>query len=133
MLQVVQNQAARYVTRSSWSTHTSELMKMCNWLSVSQLAAYHSLVVIHKALVSQQPKYLYNKFSSQYPCHTRLAASNSIRIDGSFTTDLSLTQSSFRWRASKLYNGLPAGLRAETRLRRFKTELKSWVHQNIEI
>ena len=39
MLQVVQNQAARYVTRSSWFTPSKVLLKQCNWLSVVQFSA----------------------------------------------------------------------------------------------
>ena len=132
MLQVAQNTAARYVTRSSWYTPRTELMKRCNWMSVKQLSAYHSLVITHKTLLSQQPKYLYEKFNSQYPCYTRLSANNSIRIDGSFNADLSLTHSSFRWRSSSLYNTLPVRLRTETKLSRFKFELKGWVKENID-
>ena len=107
-------------------------MKNCNWISVKQLSAYHILVITHKTLQSQQPKYLYEKFkNSQYPCNTRLSTNNSIRIDGSFNADLSLTLSSFRWRSSVLYNTLPVGLRTETRLTGFKYELKGWVKQHI--
>ena len=133
MLQVAQNSAARYITRSSWYTPKTELMEKCNWLSVKQLAAYHSLVLIHKTLVSQQPRYLYEKFSSPYPCNTRLSATNSIRIDGSFNADLSVALSSFRWRASGLYNTLPAWLRAEPKLSKFKAGLRSWVKGGIDI
>ena len=133
MLQVAQNNAARYITRSSWYTPKTELMEKCNWLSVKQLAAYHSLVLIHKTLVSQQPRYLYEKFSSPYPCNTRLSATNSIRIDGSFNADLSVALSSFRWRASGLYNTLPAWLRAEPKLSKFKAGLRSWVKGGIDI
>ena len=133
MLQVAQNSAARYITKSSWYTPRKELMEKCNWLSVKQLAAYHSLVVTHKTLLSQQPRYLYEKFSNPYPCNTRLAATNSIRIDESFNADLSIALSSFRWRASALYNTLPVGLRAEKKLSKFKAGLKDWVKGGIDI
>ena len=133
MLQVVQNTAARYVTRSSWYTPSTDLMKSCNWMSMKQLSAYHSLVITHKTLLSKEPQYLYDKFNNtQYPCNTRLSANNSIRIDGSFNADLSLTLSSFRWRSSGLYNTLPVGLRAQTRVSGFKSDLKGWVKQNID-
>ena len=133
MLQVVQNTAARYVTRSSWYTPSTDLMKSCNWMSMKQLSAYHSLVITHKTLLSKEPQYLYDKFNNtQYPCNTRLSANNSIRIYGSFNADLSLTLSSFRWRSSGLYNTLPVGLRAQTRVSGFKSDLKGWVKQNID-
>ena len=37
MLQVAQNSAPRYITRSSWYTSKTELMDKCNWLSLKQL------------------------------------------------------------------------------------------------
>ena len=133
ILQVIQNKAARYVTKSSIFTPTRDLLKQCRWLSVSQLSAYHSLVVTHKTMLSQKPRYLYDKFGSQYPCNTRLAASRRIRIDGNFDADLSLAHDSFRWRASKLYNELPVHIRTETKLARFKFNLKQWVSSNVTI
>ena len=36
-LQVIQNRAARAVTRKSWFTSTRSLLKDCRWLSVEQL------------------------------------------------------------------------------------------------
>ena len=91
------------------------------------------MVVTHKTMLSQKPRYLYDKFGSQYPCNTRLAASRRIRIDGNFDADLSLAHDSFRWRASKLYNELPVHIRTETKLARFKFNLKQWVSSNVTI
>ena len=133
MLQVIQNKAARYITKSSFFTPTRELLKQCRWLSVSQLSAYHSLVMTHKTMLSQKPSYLYDKFGSEYPCNTRLAASRKIRIDGNFDADLSLAKDSFRWRASKLYNDLPVHIRTETKMVKFKFYLKEWVSSNVAI
>ena len=43
-----------------------------------------------KIILSQEPKYLYNKFGTAYPCQTRLAASKIIRITANFDAELSL-------------------------------------------
>ena len=94
---------------------------------------YHSLVVTHKTMLSQQPRYLHDKFGTQFPFNTRLAASRQIRIDANFDAELSLAQTSFRWRASRLYNGLPTSIRSETKVARFKFHLKQWVRDNIDI
>ena len=40
-LQVIQNKAARAVTKSGWYTSTKDLLQQCGWLSVNQLIAYH--------------------------------------------------------------------------------------------
>ena len=121
MLQVVQNQNQKV------------LLKQCNWLSVAQLSAYHSLVTTHKIMLSQEPKYLYNKFGTAYPCQTRLAASKKIRITANFDAELSLAHQSFRWRASRLYNELPISIRSESKVVGFKFQLKQWVKANIDI
>ena len=133
ILQVIQNKATRYITKSSIFTPTNDLLKQCRWLSVSQLSAYHSLVLTHKTMLSQKPGYIFAKFGSQYPVNTRLAASKKIRIDGNFDADLSLSHDSFRWRASKLYNELPVHIRTETKMDRFKSNLKQWVSSNVPI
>ena len=38
-LQVLQNRAARHVTKLSWYTSTKDLLNQCNWLSIKQLIA----------------------------------------------------------------------------------------------
>ena len=100
---------------------------------MSQLVAYHSLVVTYKTMVSLQPRYLHDKFGTQFPFNTRLAASRQIRIDANFDAELSLAHTSFRWRASRFYTGLPTRIRSETKLARIKFHLKQWVRDNIDI
>ena len=75
-LQVVQNKAARSVAKLSIFTPTVTLMRVCGWMSVRQLMAYHSLVGLHKTLASQKPVYLYQKITSggKFPYKTRQAA-----------------------------------------------------------
>ena len=41
-MQVLQNRAARQVTKLNWFTPTRKLLNQCNWLSISQLIFYHS-------------------------------------------------------------------------------------------
>ena len=58
-LQIVQNKAARLVCRKGIYTPISTLLGECNWLSVSQLIVYHSLVLLYKVQKCHEPKYLY--------------------------------------------------------------------------
>ena len=74
-LQVILNKAARAVTKLNIFTSTKVLMKACGWMSVRQLMAYHSLVLLHKILQQQYPSYLYNKVTSgSQDYNTRQAA-----------------------------------------------------------
>ena len=43
-LQVLQNKAARAVTRLPWGTRTAVLLNQVGWLSIKQLALYHKLI-----------------------------------------------------------------------------------------
>ena len=47
-LQVIQNRAARAVTRMSWFTPTRVLLNKCKWLSVKQLIFYQTVLTTHK-------------------------------------------------------------------------------------
>ena len=47
-LQVLQNRAARLVTGKSWFTPTRRLLQECNWLSVTQLIFYQTVLQTHK-------------------------------------------------------------------------------------
>ena len=48
-LQVLQNRAARHVTKSSWATSSSAMLLQVGWLNVRQMIVFHSLVLLFKA------------------------------------------------------------------------------------
>ena len=64
-LQVNMNKVARLVTKLDIFTPTSVLLHQCVWMSVKQLMAYHSIVLLHKTLKNQTPSYLFQKISSR--------------------------------------------------------------------
>ena len=78
-IQILQNQAARHVTKLSWSTPISELLKQCNWLSVRQMIMFHDLILVFKIRKERRPVYLSNKLSNQFNCNTRNAKNNKIK------------------------------------------------------
>ena len=140
-LQVNLNKVARLVTRLDIFTPTRILMQQCGWMPVRQLMAYHSIVLLHKTLKHQTPSYLYQKVTSgseQY--NTRQAATYATALATAGVTEkasvasceLDLSSESWCWSSVKWYNQLPAGLRAESKLGKFKTRLKDWVTMNIE-
>ena len=71
MLQVLQNKAARIVTKLPWMTPTSVLLTQCGWLSVLQLIKYHSLVLMFKVKKDKRPHYLYEKIGATAGRSTR--------------------------------------------------------------
>ena len=132
-LQVIQNKAARCVTRQSWFTPTRRLLSQCSWLSIRQLVFYHTVLTFYKILKSSKPLYLSNKLSRDYPYPTRLAAGGCVRYTDSQIAESSLTEKSFLCRGTRDYNSIPADLKAITSLQTFKKKLKVWILANIPI
>ena len=130
-LQLAQNKAARVVTRLDWNTPVCDLLHQCGWLSVQQLAVYHSVVLVHKILQTESPRYLFSMFSAKYNCNTRQAKSGQIRHTS--RPDLDLAKDSFRWRASKLFNAMPLDIRQKKTSKEFKSEARKWIQQNIPL
>ena len=110
-----------------------ELLRQCGWLSVRQLVYYHSVVQVHKTIITKFPKYIYRKLSLDFPYSTRLAESASVRRGPQFQERLDLTEKSFMNRGTKYYNQLPADLRKVEKMETLKIKLKAWIQEHIEI
>ena len=113
-------------------TPISELLGQCGWLSVRQLAFYHSVMLIYKTITTKYPKYIYSKLQNQFPYNTRLAQTASVRMGAEFRSKLELTERSFMVRATLDYNLLPPELRKVPKLETFKKKLKMWVMEHIK-
>ena len=59
-LQIVQNRAARVVTKHGMFTPTKTLLRECGWLSVSQLVFFHSVVLLYKTRIEKKPRFLFD-------------------------------------------------------------------------
>ena len=123
-LQVIQSKAARVVTKLDWYTPTHVLLSQCGWLSVHQLALYHTVILAHKVLMSGSPNYLHNLYSEDYGCETRLADMKLIKPGQSKAPEHDLATSSFRWRSLEQYNSLPLNIRNTIPINNFKVLVK---------
>ena len=130
-LQIIQNKAARVVTKLDWSTPTKDLLHQCGWLSVHQLAVYHSVLLVYKVMQTESPSYLYTMFNSKYQHRTRQADSGVIKHIS--CPHLTLTSQSFRYQAAGHYNGLPKEIKNSQSLHQFKLQVKKWIMDNIGI
>ena len=130
-LQVIQNKAARVVTKLDWFTPTEDLLRQCGWLSVHQLAVYHSVLLVYKVMKTESPAYLHSMFNTKYQYRTRQADSEIIKHMK--CPHLTLTSQSFRFQASGHFNGLPNRIRNLESLPQFKLKVKEWIKENIAI
>ena len=131
-LQIIQNKAARAITKCDNYTPIKSLLKQCGWLSVRQLGEYHSAVLMYKTLASEYPKYMYGKMVSNFAYKTR-GADSKFLSGPQFDWNKHLTEVSYRWKASKSWNSIPHNIRTIPKLSQFKTKLKEWIAGNIEI
>ena len=145
-LQVIQNKVARAVTKQGWYTPTEELLKQCGWMSVNQLIIYHTLVHFYQMITRKSPVYLYSKLTTEFKYPTRrwvhiknkvndpdLVKESNLIIGPKSNANHSLSQQSFRWRASKQWNALPIKLKEITSLKKFKKSLQLWIKENISV
>jgi hypothetical protein len=67
--------------------------------------------------------------SRSFPYETRAARANNIVENQQTSSDI--TKLGFVSKSSKSWNSLPAHLKLETKLLKFKTMLKTWIKENV--
>ena len=77
----------------------------------TKLAVYHTVVLVHKVLMTGSPEYLQSLLSEEYGHKTRLADMKLIKPGQSKAPEHDLATSSFRWRSLENYNSLPLIIR----------------------
>ena len=114
-----------------WNTPDRELMHQCGWLSVHQLAMYHSVVLVYKVMKTESPRYLFAMFSTKYNCDTRHAKRGLLRHTREF--DLDLSEDSFRGRAARAFNDIPLLIKQKSTIKDFKIAVKKCIKVNIPL
>lgn len=132
-LQVVQNKAARTVAKMGIYTPVQTLLRQCGWLSVNQLVFFHTSLLLFKILNNGKPKYLFSMISTELNYLTRADNTGKLRVVADYTPNQGLNWKSFRWRSVRFWNQLPANIRTMNSLLKFKSHLKSWIVENVDI
>ena len=132
-LQVVQNEAARAVTKLDRFTPKSMLLLQTGWLSVRQLVFLYSVLLVAKIQISNRPEYLAEKLKGDYRYDTRNSRQNMIQWGPEFSAKKTLTLNSWKWYGCSNYNRIPQDIRNSSCIEVFKTKLVSWIKANISI
>ena len=130
-LQILQNRAARIVTRRNIYTTLTELLQICDWLSVRQLVVYHTVSLTRKIIKTGKPVYLAKRLSSDFLRQTRQSTMGNLKAAP--MPNRQLTERGFLYRAPQTFNQIPAEIRSLQSDYIFKKKLKIWVSQNIPI
>ena len=123
--------------RTSFTSYTKEdnrrlqviqNLNRCGTLSVHQLGAPRTLVMLKKILSSQRPGYVAEKLESRPS-----TASRSGETITQPQTALIIRRSGFLYRGAKLCNLLLETLRREEKISCFKKGLRNWIKKNIPV
>ena len=132
VLQILENKVLRIITCRTFDTPVSQLLEESGYMSVHQLIAYHTALIMYKVVKTGQPVNLARRFGVGPGGNQAVRAGrrlHNIRID--FT--LSIARSSFIYRGAKLWNMLPIDIRTSNSVKIFKKKIKNWIKINISI
>ena len=121
-LQTLQNKAARIALNQPSRSNRNQMFDTLGWLTVRQLVGYFTVLTIFRIRVSKQPEYLAKSLLNENHNGHIIVKNNGLQ----------LYRSSFMFRGPILWNKLPVHIRKEEKSRSFKTNLSSWIRENID-
>ncbi len=123
-LQIVQNAAARVLTRSRKYDHITPILQSLHWLPIKFRISYKILLLTYKALNDLAPAYLTNLLSHYNPTRS-LRSQNSGLLVVPRIAKSTKGGRTFSYLAPKLWNSLPDNVRGSDTLSLFKSRLKT--------
>ncbi len=123
-LQIVQNAAARVLTRSRKYDHITPILQSLHWLPIKFRISYKILLLAYKALNGLAPAYLTNLLSRYNPTRS-LRSQNSGLLVVPRIAKSTKGGRTFSYLAPKLWNSLPENVRGSDTLSLFKSRLKT--------
>ena len=94
------------MVKASKFCHVTPVLKSLRWLKVNERIEYKLLPLTYKALTTAQPTYLHSLISVQPRRATRSSS-----VVTTFSSSLRITNRSFRYALSHLWNQLPVSFR----------------------
>ena len=125
-LQLVQNSAARLLTKTSRFCHITPVLASLHWLPIQARADFKVLLLTYKALNGLAPSYLTELLSSYIPSHSLRSLSSNLLVIPSINKK-SAGGRAFSYRAPFLWNGLPLDIKEATSTAIFKSCLKTYL------
>ncbi len=125
-LQVVQNAAARLLTRTSRRLHITPVLKALHWLPIGFRVHFKILVITYRALHGQAPSYIQDLLHAHYPGWS-LRSSGLDLLTIPRTRLKTRCDRAFCVVARRLCNSLPLSLRTMGSVGSFKKHLKTFL------
>ena len=123
-LQLVQNAAARVLTRTRKYDHISPVLSKLHWLPIKHRINFKILLITYKALNGLAPQYL-SELLTHYSPSRLLRSQNSGQLIIPRISKSTAGGRSFSYLAPKLWNSLPTIVQEADTLCQFKARLKT--------
>ncbi len=122
-LQLIQNAAARILTRTRKSEHITPVLRSLHWLPVTFRIDFKVLLLVYKSLNGLGPKYMSDMLTEYKPNRPlRSLGSSQLEIPRVHTKQ---GESAFSYYAARSWNQLPEEIRCAKTLATFKSGLKT--------
>jgi len=128
-LQLVQNMAARIITRTSRRSHITPILKELHWLPVEQRIKYKVLTLTYKAINKSSPDYIRELITIRSPSRS-LRSSTELRLSTPRFRTKSFGHRSFQYAAPCEWNNLPRELRDCDIYSTFQRHLKTFLFRS---
>uniref|UniRef100_A0AAR2M4G4 Reverse transcriptase domain-containing protein n=1 Tax=Pygocentrus nattereri TaxID=42514 RepID=A0AAR2M4G4_PYGNA len=126
-LQLVQNAAARVLTRTRKFDHISPVLSALHWLPVKFCIDYKILLLTYKALNGLAPQYLSELLSYYEPSRLLRSQGAGLLLVPRINKATSGGRA-FSYKAPQLWNNLPANVRESDTAPIFKSRLKTYLY-----
>ncbi len=122
-LQLIQNAAARILTRTRKYEHITPVLRSLHWLPVTFRIDFKVLLLVYKSLNGLGPKYMAHMLTEYKPNRPlRSLGSSQLEIPRVHTKQ---GESAFSYYAARSWNQLPEEIRCAKTLATFKSRLKT--------
>ncbi|XP_062849601.1 uncharacterized protein LOC134311857, partial [Trichomycterus rosablanca] len=129
-LQLVQNAAARVLTRTKKFDHISPVLSSLHWMPVKFRIDYKILLLTYKALHGLAPQYLSELINHYNPARSLHSQDAGLLIVPKIKK-ITAGGRAFSYKAPQLWNNLPASVRDSDTVSMFKSRLKTYLFSQI--
>ena len=126
-LQLVQNAAARVLTRTKMREHITPVLASLHWLPVVFRIDFKILLLVYKAINGLAPLYL-SEFLSKYVPNRPLRSATSGLLDFPKMSYKKYGKAAFCFYGPTAWNKLPVHLRQAPSVDSFKAQLKTYFY-----
>ena len=122
-LQVIQNAAARVLTKTKRTEHITPILKSLHWLPVCHRVDFKTLLIVYKSVNGAGPKYLSDMFQQYTPSRPLRSQEKNLLVKPAVRTKHG--EAAFSCYAAQLWNQLSDDIKKAPTAACFKSRLKT--------